>query len=245
MKRKKLDVAITALIVANVLAVGALLAVVLVDRIQSARAGHPTQSEAAATAEASPELVAMGLAHIPTSSSCVLCHESGGEASLKTVPAIGHPLEGWRRCASCHTGDRLGQIALGHTGIPEEECLNCHKVAPAGPTITQPHSKLQDQKCFDCHGTFAHLPTSMVSKKETECWLCHKPQALPPPQYPHAEDAALSCRQCHQSAETGALPMDHALRADTTCLLCHDIKRIPAAPAASPAAAPAASPAGG
>jgi hypothetical protein len=239
MKRKKLDVAITALVVLNVVAVGALLAVVLLDRIQSVNAGIPGQSE---SASASPGVMTMGLAHIPTSNACILCHESGGSVGLKVVPAIGHPLEGWRRCASCHSGEKLGRTAPGHDGIPETECLNCHKVATAGPTITQPHSKLQDQKCLDCHGTYAHLPTSMVSKKETECWLCHKPQALPPPEYPHAADANLSCRQCHQSAETGALPMDHALRADNTCLLCHDIKRVPASPGASPLASPGTSP---
>jgi hypothetical protein len=63
----------------------------------------------------------------------------------------------------------------------------------------------------------------MASSKETDCVLCHKPTALPPPTYPHVADARLSCRTCHQSAEAGGLPIDHALRSDDTCLLCHDL----------------------
>ena len=45
--------------------------------------------------------------------------------------------------------------APGHSGIAEMECLNCHKIAPPGPAITQPHSQLQDQLCLDCHGSYA------------------------------------------------------------------------------------------
>jgi hypothetical protein len=126
----------------------------------------------------------MGTAHIPTSNACVLCHGSGGE--VKIVPAVLHPLEGWRR--------RLG-----------------------------------------CHGDVAHLPESMASTDEDDCVLCHKPTELPPPTYPHVADARLSCRTCHQSAEVGGLPIDHALRGDATCLLCHDLKVAPATGSGAPA----------
>ena len=160
---------------------------------------------------------------------------------LKVVPAMLHPLEGWRRCLVCHTDETLGRQAPGHVGIAEEECLNCHKVSQGGPAITQPHAALHDQHCLDCHGGVAHLPSSMASSKETDCVLCHKPAALPPPQYPHAADARLSCRSCHRSAEVGNLPIDHALRQDSTCLLCHDIKEVPTAPVGTPGAPPAGS----
>lgn len=190
----------------------------------SGTAGHPAQSEAPPSA--SPEaLMPMGLAHIPTGNSCLLCHETGGEAGVKPIPAMGHPLAGWRECVVCHTNDRLGQTAPGHQEIPQRECLNCHKIAPDGPAITQPHSTLQDQMCLDCHGDVAHLPSSMVSKDEDECWLCHKPTASPPPQKPHPDTQRLTCRSCHSSPEVGRLPFDHALRDDTTCVLCHDIAK--------------------
>jgi hypothetical protein len=184
----------------------------------------------------------MGLAHIPTSSSCLLCHEEGGQAGLKPIPAVGHDIAGWERCTICHTEDRLGQTAPGHDNIPETECLSCHKAAPEGPSITQPHLAIQDQHCLDCHGNFAHLPTSMVGRNQDECWLCHKPTELPPPEYPHPAGVPLSCRSCHVSSEAGSLPIDHALRADNTCLLCHDIKTAQNPPTTLPSSPPVATP---
>jgi hypothetical protein len=223
--RRPVELAIRALLVANVGVIAVLLIVVMTSRPETP--GHPTQ----ATPSAPIDLMSMGLAHIPTSNSCLLCHETGGSGGLKPIPAIGHPLEGWRRCVTCHTNATLGRTAPGHTDIPEEECLNCHQLPPEGPAITQPHSKLQDQQCLDCHGTYAHLPSSMVGRNEDECWLCHKPTELPPPEYPHVLQPAIGCRECHQSAQVGGLPIDHALRDDSTCLLCHDIKATGPTPA--------------
>lgn len=234
-----LDRWVMLVIVANILVSAVLLVAVVVDRIGSGAPGHPAQS-GPASASASAELMPMGLAHIPTSNACVLCHESGGSAGVKVIPAIGHPLEGWRECTVCHTDEKLGRTAPGHDGIAQTECLNCHKEAPAGPTITQPHSRLQNQHCLDCHGDFVHLPSSMAGRNEDECSLCHKPTQLPPPAYPHPAEARLTCRTCHQSAEVGGLPIDHALRKDDTCLLCHEIKE--AAPSASPSGSPGRSP---
>jgi hypothetical protein len=192
-------------------------------------------------------LMPMGDAHIPTTNACLLCHGAGGE--VKVVPAILHPVEGWRRCVTCHTDENLGRKAPGHDGIAEEECLSCHKVAEAGPAITRPHSVLQTEGCLSCHGSFAHLPSSMASAKEDACVLCHLPAELPPPEYPHAADNRLACSTCHRSPEVGALPIDHAQRADTTCLLCHEIKEAAPAsttwpPATTPPATPSSGPAG-
>jgi hypothetical protein len=217
-----LDRPVRLLLVANVAVLVILLTAVAVDSFGGPRPGHPQQ--ASPTPSSSPELMSMGLAHIPTSNACVLCHEGGGSANVKVVPAIAHPLQGWRQCLACHTNEKLGRVAPGHDGIAQSECLNCHKVAQPGPAITQPHSKLQDQHCLDCHGSYAHLPSSMASRKESTCTLCHKPTPLPPPEYPHSLNQGLSCRDCHKSQQVGGLPIDHALRGDETCLLCHDIK---------------------
>ena len=176
-------------------------------------------------------LMPMGNAHIPTTNACVLCHAAGGD--VKTPPAILHPIEGWRRCLTCHTNENLGRTAPGHEGIAETECLNCHKTGQAGPAITQPHVALHDQHCLECHGSVAHLPSTMASSRESDCVLCHKAATLPPPSYPHAADVFLGCRSCHQSAEVGALPIDHARRSDATCLLCHEINVVGASPGAS------------
>ena len=224
-RRSRLEGWIALLIGLNVLIVAILLATVVYDQISVTPAGHPAQELAAAAPSASTPLMQMGLAHIPTSNACVLCHAAGGAAAVKVIPAIGHPLEGWRQCAACHTNTKLGRTAPGHDGIEQAECLNCHKIAPAGPAIAQPHSSLQGQRCLDCHGSFAHLPTSMASRSEDSCTLCHKPTALPPPEFNHPKNDRLSCRDCHQSVEVGNLPIDHALRADDTCLLCHLIRQ--------------------
>lgn len=240
--KRTLDIAIVGVIVLNIVVVGALLAVVLFDRFEASQAGHPAQASAAPSA--SIEVMQMGLAHVPTSDACVLCHDSGGSAGLKVIPAIGHPLEGWRRCAACHTNDKLGATAPGHADIAETECLSCHKVGPQGPAITQPHSRLQDQICLDCHGSYAHLPTSMVSKDPSDCTICHKPTELPPPQYPHPVEGRANCQRCHQSAEVGALPVDHALYVNSMCLLCHDIQTA-ATPTPAFPLEPSPSPSGG
>ncbi|MDH5242725.1 MAG: hypothetical protein OEX05_02190 [Chloroflexota bacterium] len=230
--RTRLERWIAVLVVLNAGIVAILLGTVILDQINSPPPGHPAQQGSSPSPTA--ELMEMGLAHIPTSNACVLCHESGGSAGLKVIPAIGHPLDGWRQCLVCHTNEKLGRSAPGHSGIPETECLNCHKIAPPGPAITQPHSALQDQLCLDCHGSFSHLPSSMASRDEDSCTLCHVPTALPPPEYAHAVNERLGCRDCHQSADVGSLPIDHALRSDSTCLLCHLILQG-AGPGASPA----------
>lgn len=219
-RMRTLDRSIRLLIAINVVLVAG-VALGLAYDVVSSPAGHPEQ---APVATASTEVMQMGLAHIPTSAACVLCHEGGGAGNVKVVPAVLHPIEGWRRCLTCHTNPDLGRSAPGHEGIAEEECLNCHTAAQSGPAITQPHAALHDQKCLDCHGSVAHLPSSMASSREEDCVLCHKPATLPPPAYPHVADARVGCRECHQSGQVGGLPIDHALRSDASCLLCHEIK---------------------
>lgn len=237
-----LDRWIKLLIAANAVLVGT-LALGLLYNLWSSPAGHPDQA-GLPTPTPTSGLIQMGLAHIPTNNDCALCHESGGSPGVKTVPAVLHPVEGWRRCVTCHTDTTLGRLAPGHTGIAEEECLNCHKTGQAGPAITRPHAELASATCLACHGTVAHLPSSMASSDESDCVLCHKPAELPPPTYPHSADPALGCRACHQSEQVGGLPIDHALRADRTCLLCHVIVTeggpvvLPSAPDATPTAEP-------
>jgi hypothetical protein len=213
---------IKAILVADIVLAAIVVAIVASDRFLA----RDTGSVATPTPVPSKDLMAMGPAHIPTSNACVLCHTAGGEAGLKPVPALGHPLQGWTACLTCHSNDKLGRQAPGHVGIDESECTNCHKVAPVGPAITQAHSNL-DKPCLECHGNVAHLPSSMVGRNTDDCALCHKPAAEQPPQKPHAYDPRLTCRSCHQSGNVGALPIDHALRSDATCLLCHDLKPGP------------------
>lgn len=239
---RNVDRGLRILIVANFLVVAVLAGLMVADWLQII----PSRGEdgsAAPSASASAELMQMGLAHIPTSNSCLLCHDQGGQ--VKAIPPLGHPLAGWTECLVCHTNEDLGRKAPGHDGIAQSECLNCHKEAPQGPTITQAHANL-NKPCLDCHGSVAHLPSSMVGRNQDQCFLCHKPLASPPPQQPHPTNPNLTCRSCHQASDVGALPITHALYADDTCVLCHDMN-LGASPVPStspePATKPSASPA--
>jgi hypothetical protein len=237
--RKRFDRTLRLLIVLNLVVVGLLAATMVAGWLQilpargTADVDGGASPSAGTSATPSQELMQMGLAHIPTSNDCLLCHVSGGSAAVKTVPAIGHPLAGWTACLTCHTDDKLGRAAPGHTGIAQSECTSCHKEAQQGPAITQAHANL-DKPCLDCHGSVAHLPTSMVGRNQDDCWLCHKPNPSPPPIKPHPDPQNLACRSCHQSADAGALPIDHALRGDDTCVLCHDIGASSSASPGSP-----------
>jgi hypothetical protein len=227
--RSKFDRTLRLLIALNLVVVALLALTMVADWMRVLPTVAMPGSTSSAAPTATPEQMEMGLAHIPTSNSCLLCHESGGSSGVKPIPAI------------------------GHKDIADTECVNCHKVAQDGPAITQAHAELHEA-CFDCHGSVAHLPSSMVGRNQDECWLCHKPNPAPPPTRPHPEPGQLTCRACHQSADTGALPIDHALRADSSCLLCHNIRATPSggsfeAPSASPSGgsseAPSATPSGG
>ncbi len=246
--RSRFDRTLRLLILANILVVALLAGTMVLDWLRVIPARGTADATTAPAVSPTPETMQMGLAHIPTSNSCLLCHQSGGAAELKTIPAIGHQLEGWTACLTCHTDESLGRQAPGHVGIAETECLNCHKVAQDGPAITQAHADLHEA-CLDCHGSVAHLPSSMVGRNQDECWLCHKPNPSPPPTKPHPDPQNLTCRSCHQSAEAGALPIDHALREDSTCTLCHDIdgSAVPSPSAVEPDGdeLPSASPSGG
>jgi hypothetical protein len=218
--RLKLDRALRLLIVLNFCIVTLLALTMVADWLRILPSAGPAGP---ASPSPTPEQMQMGLAHIPTSNSCLLCHDSGGSSGVKVIPALGHPQQGWTACLTCHTNDKLGRAAPGHDGIAETECLNCHKVAKDGPAITQAHATL-NQPCLDCHGSVAHLPSSMVGRNEKDCWLCHKPNPNPPPIKPHPDPASLTCRSCHQASDAGALPIDHALRSDSSCVLCHDLR---------------------
>jgi hypothetical protein len=231
--KTRLDRSLRLLIVLNIAIVALLATVMVADWLRIIPARNVGGGTPAESASASPETMLMGLAHIPTSNDCLLCHDKGGESGLKPIPALGHPLAGWTACLTCHTNEKLGRTAPGHAGIAESECLNCHKEAQAGPPITQAHAEL-NKPCLECHGSVAHLPSSMVGRDQDDCWLCHKPNPSPPPIKPHPDRPDLTCRTCHQSTDVGALPIDHALRTDDTCVLCHEVG---ASPKPSPSAA--------
>jgi hypothetical protein len=110
---------------------------------------------------------------IPANANCAGCHVAADGSIGTHIPAIGHPLEGWRVCTACHAPARLVTTAPGHTGIHEDQCLVCHtKTTPLPPA--RPHAPTRNKGCFDCHGTTAPLPADMSHRDDTTCWLCHR-----------------------------------------------------------------------
>ena len=109
------DRGLRALIVANFLVVAALASIMVAGWLQILP-DFDAQPSPSASAAPSADLMQMGLAHIPTSSDCLLCHDKGGEGGLKPIPALGHPLDGWQACLVCHTNEDLGRVAPGSRG---------------------------------------------------------------------------------------------------------------------------------
>jgi hypothetical protein len=169
---------------------------------------------------------------MPVGNDCLACHTTaeGGVGSVP-VPPIGHPLEGWGSCTSCHASDRLVATAPGHTGIHADQCLLCHKsTTPAA--VDRPHSLTANSSCLSCHGSIAPLPDSMKGRSESTCFLCHKGTTAAAPGFPHRVPADGLCLTCHVASKVGALPADHADRTNIQSTACHGPATIqpPAAP---------------
>jgi len=103
--RRVFDRGIRLLLAANILVVMGLLAVVVISSVGSTP-GVPAQLEPTPSPS---DTIPMGLAHIPTSNSCLLCHETG----IKGAPIIQHEgLPGillTAKCRSCHVQVRAGE----------------------------------------------------------------------------------------------------------------------------------------
>jgi hypothetical protein len=165
---------------------------------------------------------------MPAGDECIACHTTAaGGVGTVPVPPIGHPLEGWTNCTSCHADDSLVKTAPGHSGIHAEQCLLCHTATTPAP-MSRPHSIHQGLPCLSCHGTKAPLPASMANRSGTTCWLCHQASSAQAPLYLHPTPADGKCLTCHIAGKIGALPDDHDGRTDGQCSACH-------APAANPA----------
>jgi hypothetical protein len=191
----------------------------------------PTSAPPAPTTPAPTTPPDIGL-EMPVGDNCLACHTTadGGVGNVP-VPPIGHPLEGWASCTSCHASDRLVATAPGHTGIHADQCLLCHtSTTPAAED--RPHSLTANSSCLSCHGSIAPLPDSMKGRSESTCFLCHKGTAAEAPSFPHQVPADGLCLTCHVASNVGALPADHADRTNAQCTACHSaaVSQPPAAP---------------
>lgn len=137
---------------------------------------HPTYAPTTSPSPTNtgPAVVAMMRVPVPADSSCKDCHKTGS-VDVPNVPVMGHPLEGWANCSSCHGKDKLVQTAPGHKGIHQDACLMCHIPRPVNlePALPRPHHQYPGKECTDCHkpGGEGPLPTEMQGRDN--CWVCH------------------------------------------------------------------------
>lgn len=117
--------------------------------------------------------IAPGQIGMPDGADCAACHvNDNGVIGVKSIPRIAHPVHGWSECTNCHDNERLVSTAPGHTGIHADQCLVCHRES-SQPAPTPRHPTLPDSDCLACHGSLAPLPSDMVDRPRTLCWLCH------------------------------------------------------------------------
>jgi hypothetical protein len=209
---------------AVILMAGGFVVTIVIPDVQRAAAGLEDPSSSASPSQApAPTQDVMTWLGMSSDSDCAGCHVTdGGTVGLRQVPAIAHPLKGWAECTSCHASDRLVDTAPGHTGIHAEDCLTCHQPGDLPAPLSRPHRELQNDACLDCHGPTAPLPTDMVHRGESVCWLCHRlPEEQPPKPGHQVLSEQTDCLSCHVAGKVGALPGDHVDRAPTECLLCH------------------------
>lgn len=229
LRRHWFGIGFTTITAAICLIGGVLLAEVVVPEMQRAGYLGPRPTPAASPAPSPSVTFDMGGVAIPLTASCSACHVTdNGSIGLRPIPAMGHPLEGWSQCTSCHAPAGLVATAPGHTGIHASDCLVCHKPGDLQAPLSRPHRATQNQACLSCHGTsatsVAPLPADMTHRSQNVCWLCHRlPDVAPPIPAHQTASGETDCITCHTAGKVGALPLDHSTRKTSECLLCHEV----------------------
>ena len=153
---------------------------------------------ASPSASPSPDLMSMGLAHIPTTHQLppLPRHRRRGRASSRSRPSAIRSRAGGRARpatrASAWAGPRRAT-----TGSPRTSASTATSRGPggagdhpaalraAGPAVP----RLPRRATPTC-------PTSMVGRNQDECWLCHKPTALSAAELPRTRTTrASTCRE--------------------------------------------------
>jgi hypothetical protein len=219
-------VALGTLLAAIAVLVGVILVDIAVPELQRAGIIGATPVPAASAQPTASLEIGMGGAVIPANAECLGCHASiSGPVSVRPVPVMGHPQEGWGNCTSCHAPERLVDTAPGHSGIHASECTICHQPGDLPTPLSRPHRDNQNVACLSCHGSKAPLPSDMTHRKETVCWLCHRLPTIEPPVPAHqTAPGEADCLTCHIAGGlAGKLPGDHVARPSTLCLVCHEV----------------------
>jgi hypothetical protein len=169
MKRPWIDVVIAALTT-----VVAALAVALVFIVVNDVRLNPPLATPTPTPFPSIAGFSMNGVVISDPDACGGCHLSDDVIGLRPIPALAHPVDGWRDCTACHATGRLVEVASGHVGITKDQCLSCHPLEGGDlDPSTRPHHIYPGQACTNCHGVGKQAPMPDLMTGRTACWLCH------------------------------------------------------------------------
>jgi hypothetical protein len=193
------------------------------------------------------------LDHIPTTSSCDVCHTITGRfldgryhANVQAAPGScstchggsypkhtpvkpsTHPIPG-ASCDTCHTSFTTWVVAGGfnHAGVLPGTCATCHGVSAKGKSVDHIPTTSSCDVCHSMTGGFldGHYHRN-VQAAPGSCNTCHGgsyPKHTPVKPSTHPIPGA-SCDTCHTSFITWAITsFNHAGVQPGTCATCHGV----------------------
>ena len=151
-----------------------------------------------------------------TNSSCLQCHNKGGQALWSGSEHEGRNLA----CTSCHSTHKNLPKNLSYNS-EEETCRQCHKDIRA-QLMRQSHHPIREKKltCSDCHNTHGTIADKLVDAQtiNTKCFECHADIRGPFLwEHPPVVEDCLSCHTPHGSSHNALLNA----RAPYLCQRCH------------------------
>jgi len=192
------------------------------------------ETQATATAEATPSCSDCHENKTHKASTCESCHgdgkahaEAGGDTSLIDKP---EGLAGANKtCLTCHdvNTDRISRHGGMHANSAAVNCLTCHAIHNSEPNAPHLLSRPQSQLCSSCHATqsaslrnkpYAHR----LGRGGMECSSCHEPHGRPGRENLRKTAAGESpCLSCH-SEKRGPYVFEHGALATRDCTNCHE-----------------------
>jgi len=96
------------------------------------------------------------------------------------VPKMGHNLEGFGDCLTCHGPGKLAALPTSHLNRSVSTCTVCH--TETSPPTKVPHSLASNEACASCHNglVIKALPASHGGRAATTCAICHSETIQPP-----------------------------------------------------------------
>jgi hypothetical protein len=117
---------------------------------------------------------------------------------------------------------RLDPLPASHAG--RSTCIACHETGSADPQYPADHVGRADSTCAACHWSTGTAPSTVAptSAPATPTATSANPSAK---SLPANHSGRTTCNACHATGTAGPQsPADHAGRADSSCVTCHQLK---------------------